>query len=197
MKNFIKLTKLLICIWLLTPCLQSCVLYYKTTPEKASKFENRRIRIKTNEDTIYKVKWIELRNDTIHCTTHVERKFLDKSDIDNYMICQPHCFVVNQDTALISKGKILVRTHEFRYRNPLDVNSYNYTFHKIKDAGDYIIGYQWTEEDTVNYIVPVKNVSKIKTADKGASAVVNIFGLLGLTVGIIWFTAMASYGTYW
>jgi len=180
-KNSIKLIMFFICIWLLSPSLQSCI-YFKTTPEKASIFQNRRIRIKTIEDELFQVKWIEIRNDTIHSTTHVKRSFIEKSEIDKYMICQTECLVVNLDTALISNGNILVRKLEFKDRNALELGSYNYTFHKIADAGDHIIGYHWNGADSVNIKVPISSIKKVTKVNKGASVTVVVVGLFPVTM---------------
>ena len=195
MKATVIKIKFLVGILLLSTSLQSCILYIETSLNEVAKYENRRIKIKTNDGHQHKLRWIEIKNDTISSIINVTRIFINKNQIDKYLLSQPNYATVDLDIALISKGDILVRTLEFKDRNPLELTSYNYTFQKVVDAGDHIIGYQRSEKDTVNINLPINNIKEIKKVNKGASIALNITPIIVLTVvtvGIIWITANPS-----
>ena len=171
---------------------QSCVVYkdqYYTSSE-ASTIDKRIIKIKTNEGEKYKLPWIEEKDGNVVSIKKTRRKYIDKNEIDKILIYNPVEIVVSLDTAINHEGKILIRTAKFSDQHPYVLDSYNYSFLKIIDEGDYIKGYKMTGKDTLAVSVPISDIKKIKVENKAGTIVLSALGAFIFTVSVVTIASM-------
>ena len=73
--------------------------------------------------------------------------------------------------------------------HPYVIGSYNHSFLKIVDGGDYIKGYKMTGKDTLTVILPISQSAKIQLENKGGTiagtTAIVIPGLWILTIGVL------------
>lgn len=168
--------------------LQSCIINKSSSVKEASQYENRRIKIKTVNNEKYILKWIEQQNDNVVSIKKMRRTFIDKKDIDKIMILQPTHLIVPLDSALNHAGTILVRTIVNKDAHPYVLDTYEHSFIKIVDEGEYIKGYKMTGKDTVTVVIPISQIKRIKEVDKTGSIVISSLSAFILT--------MAGLGIY-
>jgi hypothetical protein len=160
----------LLCIFVLFP---SCIVIYQNSDnkgkpaiiEKASSKKNTHIKIITNGGDKYKLRWIEENDGNVYSIKKTRRKYIDKKDINKIFIYNPTAIVVSLEEAINHKGNVLIRTQ---------YESYDHSFLKISDEGDYLKGYKMTGKDTLTVSIPIDQIRKIKLMDKGGSAVVTV-----------------------
>ena len=162
---------------------QSCVAYKDTpsTIKEASSEKDMPIKIITKDGYEYKLRWIEEMDGNIVSMKNVDRDYINKNDIADYVIFNPEPKVVSLELALKNQGavRILTRGENDKY------NTYEYL--RIRANDEIITGYKMTRKDTLTVIIPIDQIDKIQLKDKKRSNV-KTAGLLvgvGLGVGII------------
>jgi len=156
---------------------QSCVIY-KSKPsaigEAAALKENVPIKIITNDDHVYKVKWVEEKEGHILSILNTKRIFIEKSNIETYRINNPDLITVPLATALNFDGVVYIgmKNKEERLMH-------------MEDRGDYIRGLKETKKDTVRVVIPIEHVKAIKMQSKGWSIGVPILSVFTFFIVVI------------
>lgn len=163
---------------------QSCIVYKNGnfSAQEAAQSDKRRIRIKTRDGVIFKLKWIEEKNGQIYSIKNTRRKYIDKSTITNIKKYDPVFTVISIDTVLNLQGNIEVVTKKKGYDNYA-----TYSFIKIKDDGQYITGYAMTGKDTVTVIIPMEKISRIEVENRTGT----IIGTTAIVIPGLWLLAIS------
>ena len=189
MEHFLKHLKPIAYLLASLILFQSCIVY-KSKPasiEEASKYNYRRIKVKTFENGNYKLRWINEEPDFISSVYNTRRVLIDTSRLINIKIYNPEPQEIQLNEALNHEGMIRFKTKD-----------YSYKFFNVEERGEKIYGY-WiinSNIDTSTVNIPKENIEAIKLDSKGASAV----GTLGvvlvplLTMGLVGFAIAMSEG---
>lgn len=140
------------------------------------------IKIKTKDGHVYKLKWVEEKDDHIVSITNTKRFFIKKSNIEKYGINTPDRITVPLDTALNFGGIVYIRIKD----------SDEQSFINIEDRGESIRGIKMTSKDTMSVVIPIKQIETIKMRSRGLSVGVPILGVITFFIVVI---ATADWGS--
>ena len=178
-------------------CLQSCMVYQKTTVTAASQQENKKLKIKTSDGTTFKTYWLTTSDSDIQTFIKSRRVFIDKNDLDRIMVKNPDWLIVPLDLALEFDGPIYMTTKTFREYHPYETYAYNHQFDFIEETDEAIIGYKLHKKHQSKTTVPLNEIEKIKEISVGGSIALNSLGLLGLSMMVLSIHATNQFGRAW
>ena len=170
----------------------SCIAYrgQSSSVQEATEINKRHIKITTKNGGVYKFNWIEENNENIYSLKGTKRKVIDKKEIDKLIIYNPKPIVVSIEEAQNHNGNVLVRTNKFKDNHPYKIDSYNHSFLKIVDDGDFIKGYKMTGKDTLTVIIPLSQINRIQLESRGGT----IAGTTAIVIPSLW--VLAIFGSW-
>ncbi|MCK5207228.1 MAG: hypothetical protein KAI99_00260 [Cyclobacteriaceae bacterium] len=158
----------------------SCIVINKSKHlpiEETTKYNNRRIKIKTLDGNKYKVKWIEEKDDDIVSITNTKKILMDTSKIKKIRAGNGW---ISLDSAFNHNGVIQIVTKN-KTHNLLNIEAQD----------DLIRGVKRTNRDTLTVVIPKDQIKKIKVKNNATSAVVT-FVIVGIVVTSGMFAAFSS-----
>lgn len=179
MTFFQQYTKIIVFLLGMAVLMPSCTIYKSksSTVEDAVTYNNWRIKIKTINGNVVKLRWIEEKNENIVSIKDTKRVLIDTSRIQQIRVDQ---VIISLDSALKHSGNIQINT-----------GNNNYTFLRIQMQDDHIIGIEKTGNEILPLVIPKDQIEKIKLKNKGLS----IAATTGLGIVIFYFLILISPST--
>jgi len=175
---------------------QSCIAYRSKTSSinEATEIDKRHIKITTKKGEKYKLRWIEEKDGNIVSIKNTKRKYIDKKNIDKVLIYNPTPIVVPIEKAQNHRGTVLLRTNKFNDIHPYVIDSYNHSFLKIGDAGDFVKGYKMTGKDTLTVTIPISEIKNIKVASIAGNITIYVVGAFMISMAVWAVVALSQIG---
>lgn len=159
---------------------QSCVAYKDTssTIEEASSEKDIPIKIITKDGTIYKLSWIEEKDENLVSIKNTERASVDKSKI----------------TQIFPDGVTLEFALKHNVPVQIKTKKHKYDFIAIEEQDDLIKGLAKvkTGGDTLSVVIPIDQIEKIQLQDKGKSSGRTVGVIIGVGFGVVMLVGIAA-----
>ena len=178
MKRFIafyhQYTSITVFLLILGPFIPSCTVNKTktSTVDQAAAYKNWRIKIKTINGNIVKLRWIEDKHENIVSIKNTHRVMIENSNVRQIKAGQ---HIISLDSARNHSGKVQITT----------INR-NFTFLRIQVLDDHLIGIETTGREIIPVVIPKNQIEEIKVKNKGLS----IAATIGLALVVFYVIAL-------
>jgi hypothetical protein len=177
MKYFLKHIKGIAYFLVILILFQSCVAYnsHNYTANEASQYNKGRIKIKTTDNTIYKLPWVEEKDGNVESIKNTKRAFVDKNEI----------------TQILPDGVSLEFALNYKTAVQIKTKNHTYNFIKIEEHEEQIKGLTMVSGDTLSVVIPIDQIEMIQLEDKGKSSGRTVGLLVGVGLGVALIVGLA------
>ena len=150
--------------------------------EEAATPRNAKMKLITGQGDVYKVNWIEVKNDSISSITNTDQVLLKKSQVQ----------WIKQD---VPNGKFMDLATALEYNGDIQLHKkgYTYDFLQLYESGDQLVGIQPNGGKNQYLRFHERQIRTIYLQDKAGSAGLSVLAAAGIflvTAGFVGLSTM-------